>query len=81
MRRLEDMGVDWIEEPFMPDAIKETKKLKRITKIPIAAGELLSTRWDFLQLLENNAADIWQPDVTVLGGITEWKKIIGLASS
>ena len=81
LNRLADIGVDWIEEPFAPDAIEESKKLKNITKIPIATGEILSTRWDFKQLLESNAADIWMPDVTVVGGITEWRKVITIANT
>jgi len=80
LNTLEEIGVDWIEEPFLPDAIEETKKLRERTSIPIANGEILTTRWDFKQILESNSCDIWQPDVTVLGGITEWKKIITMAS-
>lgn len=77
---LEEIGVDWIEEPFMPDAINETLMLKEKTRIPIATGEIHSTRWDFKQLLESKAVDIWQPDATVLGGITEYNKVINMAS-
>jgi len=80
LNKIEEIGVDWIEEPFMPDAIEETKELKKRISIPIANGEILTTRWDFKQMLESNSSDIWQPDVTVLGGITEWKKIITMAS-
>ncbi|MGM0602070.1 MAG: mandelate racemase/muconate lactonizing enzyme family protein [Bacillota bacterium] len=79
LKELEALNVDWIEEPFMPDEIEAVKKLKKRTSIPIANGEILSTRWDFKQLLDEDCADIWQPDVTVVGGITEWKKIISLA--
>jgi L-alanine-DL-glutamate epimerase-like enolase superfamily enzyme len=76
---LEEIGIDWLEEPFMPDAIEETARLREKTTIPIATGELLSTRWDFKQLLDSNSFDIWQPDVAVLGGITEWIKVMAMA--
>jgi len=76
---LEEIGLDWIEEPFMPDTIEETIKFKEKTNIPIAGGEVLATRWDFKQLLESDSVDIWQPDVSVLGGITEWNKVMNMA--
>jgi L-alanine-DL-glutamate epimerase-like enolase superfamily enzyme len=79
IKTLEEIGLDWIEEPFMPDTIEETIKFKEKTNIPIAGGEVLATRWDFKQLLESDSVDIWQPDVSVLGGITEWNKIMNLA--
>jgi len=80
LKRIEEIGVDWIEEPFFPDETEEVIRLRRLTNIPIANGEILSTRWDFKTMLENQSSDIWQPDVTVLGGVTEWKKVINLAS-
>lgn len=64
----------------MPDAIEENIRLREKTNIPIANGEILCTRWDFKQLLDSNSCDIWQPDVTVLGGISEWNKIVTIAS-
>jgi len=78
--QIEEIGIDWIEEPFMPDSIEENIWLREKTNIPIANGEILSTRWDFKQLLETNSCDIWQPDVTVLGGVSEWNKILTIAS-
>lgn len=80
IKKLESIGINWIEEPFMPDALDECRRLREKINIPIANGEVLTTKWDFKQLLESDSTDIWQPDVTVVGGITEFKKVISLAS-
>lgn len=80
IKKLESIGINWIEEPFMPDALDECRRFREKINIPIANGEVLTTKWDFKELLENKTTDIWQPDVTVVGGITEFKKVISLAS-
>ena len=48
---------------------------------PIAAGELVFTRYGFRDLIESEAVDIIQPDATVVGGVTEWLKVASLASA
>ena len=46
----------------------------------MATGEIEATRWGYRDLLERRAADILQPDATVAGGVTEWKKIAHMAA-
>ena len=41
----------------------------------IAAGEWLSTRYEFEDLILNGKIDVAQPDVGRCGGLTEAKKI------
>lgn len=65
----------------MPDALEEFKQLKALTFIPIATGEIHCTRWDFKQLLETRVADIWQTDVVIVGGITEFRRVMALANT
>jgi D-arabinonate dehydratase len=48
---------------------------------PVATGELESTRWAFADLLERKAADILQPDATVVGGVGEWLKVAHMAAA
>jgi L-alanine-DL-glutamate epimerase-like enolase superfamily enzyme len=70
----------WIEEPFLPDAAAAFAELAKRTSIPIATGELEATRWPFRQLLEERSVQILQPDVTVCGGVTEWRRIAQMAA-
>jgi L-alanine-DL-glutamate epimerase-like enolase superfamily enzyme len=70
----------WIEEPFAPDDIDNHVLLTAHSPIPIATGELESTRWGFAQLVDRGAAHILQPDACVAGGIGEWWRIAALAA-
>ena len=43
--------------------------------ILIATGERSYTRWRFRQLLEKQSTTVIQPDLCLVGGITEGKKV------
>jgi L-alanine-DL-glutamate epimerase-like enolase superfamily enzyme len=76
-----DLGLWWIEEPLSPDDIEGHSQIARMVETPIATGELLQTRWEFRQLIESQGADIIQPDAGVLGGISEWMRVVRLAET
>jgi galactonate dehydratase len=80
-KRLERYDPLWFEEPIPPDNQKEMAKVARATSIPIAAGERLTTKWEFLRLLEEGAASILQMNLSRVGGITEAKKIASMAEA
>jgi L-alanine-DL-glutamate epimerase-like enolase superfamily enzyme len=71
----------WIEEPFPPDDIANHALLAARSDIPIATGEIEATRWGFVQLVNQHAAHILQPDACVAGGISEWRRISALAAA
>jgi 2-dehydro-3-deoxyphosphogalactonate aldolase len=71
----------WFEEPVPPENIDEMARVAAHTSIPIATGERLVTKYEFSQLLEKKAAQIIQLDVGQCGGITEAKKIAGIAEA
>jgi 2-dehydro-3-deoxyphosphogalactonate aldolase len=71
----------WFEEPVAPENIDEMARVAAHTSIPIATGERLVTKYEFSQLLEKKAAQIIQLDVGQCGGITEAKKIAGIAEA
>ena len=77
----EEYEPGWIEEPLMPDDIRGHAKIAASVSTPVATGEIHSTRWDFQQIIEYEAASILQPDVGVCGGITEIQRIAALASA
>ena len=78
-RRLEPYDPLWFEEPVPPDAPQEMARVARATTIPIAAGERLTTKYDFARLLDVGAAAILQMNLGRVGGILEGKKIAALA--
>lgn len=77
---LAEVNPFWIEEPLPPDDIRGHATIREKVSVPIATGEIEATRWGFAALLEQRAIDMLQPDATVLGGITEFRKVAGLAA-
>jgi 2-dehydro-3-deoxyphosphogalactonate aldolase len=80
-RRLEPYDPLWFEEPMPPDNPRELGKVARGTTIPIATGERLATKYDFVRLLEEGAAGILQMNLGRVGGILEAKKIAAMAEA
>lgn len=81
MRAFEEYRVGWFEEPVLPDNFRGSAELAATFETPIATGEQECTRWGFRDLIEHRAADILQPDVAVVGGVSEWMKVAALASA
>jgi len=80
-RKYEPYDIKWYEEPIAVDDICGLARVRSKVSMPIAIGENHATRWDFREMIEKNAADIFQGDPTLMGGITEWLKLQGLACS
>jgi 2-dehydro-3-deoxyphosphogalactonate aldolase len=80
-RRLEQYDPLWFEEPVPPENRDEMARVARHTSIPVATGERLSTKYEFRELLEKQAAAILQMALGRVGGILEAKKIAGMAEA
>ncbi len=80
-RRLEAYDPLWLEEPTPPDNIEEMAQVARGTSIPIATGERLTTKYEFVRVLQSKAASILQMALGRVGGILEAKKIAGMAEA
>lgn len=78
---LEPHAPMFVEEPVLPTQPSELARLSAQTTVPIATGERLYSRWDFRPLLESQAADIIQPDISHAGGISEVAKIAAMAET
>ena len=61
----------FVEEPVLPGNVAALKEISRATSIPIATGERLFTRWEFQEVVEQQAVAIIQPDLSHCGGISE----------
>jgi D-arabinonate dehydratase len=81
LERLDDLRLEWVEDPLWPEALSAAAELRRRVRSPIAIGDELSGRWAYQQMLEPRAADLWRLDVTTVGGFTEAQRILGLASA
>ncbi len=69
----------WLEEPLRwADDRRELKLLSQRTQIPLSAGESELTSYGCRSLLEEQAIQILQFDVTMFGGFTEGRKMAAL---
>jgi L-alanine-DL-glutamate epimerase-like enolase superfamily enzyme len=80
-KRIEDYDIFWFEEPVAPDDYEGHRRLAEATSIPIATGENEYTRYGFRDLIEHKSAAILNPDAKVLGGVTEFMKVVALAQA
>jgi L-alanine-DL-glutamate epimerase-like enolase superfamily enzyme len=77
--RARDLDLYWFEEPLWYDDVGSHAVLARSTSIPIALGEQLYTVDAFRAFIDARAVAYVQPDVTRLGGITEYIQVADLA--
>lgn len=75
----EDLDILYIEEPTHYNSAHAHVKFARRSPIRVATGERLYTRWGFLEYLQADSIDMIQPDVGLVGGISEAVKIAHLA--
>ena len=79
---LAEIKAGWLEEPFACNDFSSYREAAKITSlVPIAAGENHYGRFEFAQLREAGAVQIWQPDLSKCGGITEGLAIAAMASA
>jgi L-alanine-DL-glutamate epimerase-like enolase superfamily enzyme len=78
-RQLEVYDPLWFEEPVPPEMPEEMAKVARATKIPIATGERLTTKYEFARVLATGGANILQMNLGRVGGLLEAKKVAALA--
>jgi galactonate dehydratase len=75
---LEPLSPFFIEEPVVPENSHLIGQLAQSTSIPIATGERLFSRQDFLPVLQSGIA-VAQPDLSHAGGISEVRRIAAMA--
>ena len=78
---LEPLRPLFVEEPVLPEhAGERLRDVVDATTVPIATGERLYSRTDFLPVLRAGIA-VAQPDVSHAGGISECRRIAALAET
>jgi galactonate dehydratase len=80
-RALEPYRPSFLEEPCQPEDPEGIARVARSTSIPIASGERLSHRREFLPLLQMQGIAVAQPDVCHAGGLTEVRRIAALCDT
>lgn len=75
-----ECGIDWFEEPVVPEQLSAYRAVRAGQPIPVAGGETWHSRWGMWPAIEQRAVDILQPDLCGAGGFSEVQKIATLAS-
>jgi L-alanine-DL-glutamate epimerase-like enolase superfamily enzyme len=78
---LSEVGMDWIEEPLHADDVEGHARLQAMSNVDIAAGESLYSYHAFARMIASDAVRVVQPDVTRVGGVTEWLQIANHAAA
>ena len=80
-QRLEEYDLLFYEDPVAPENIEGIRRVAESVNIPIGVGERHSYLWGVRQLLEEEIADVIQPDTGRAGGLLQLKKIAALAEA
>ena len=80
-QRLKPYDPRWLEEPVLPDKIKQYAEIRANSVVPISGGEHEYTRWGIKELLDARAVDVMQADTYWAGGISEMVKICHLCAA
>ncbi len=84
-KEFQDLGVFWLEEPIMSRSlsqyINDHSWLADRVDLPLAGGESLLTRYEYIDLMAKLPFDYIQPDAASVGGISELKRIGDMSSS
>ena len=78
-RGARDIGLAWLEEPVQWHDQIEGNARVRWEGIPVNAGQGEISRHGCRDLVARGAVDILNVDVTIAGGVTEWRRIAGMA--
>ncbi|MCX6017477.1 MAG: mandelate racemase/muconate lactonizing enzyme family protein [Chloroflexi bacterium] len=78
-RRIESLGVDFLEDPFPADRPELAAELARRLPVAVAYGESITSPLEMQRLGENAALDVLRPDATVIGGVTGFVQAIAPA--
>ncbi len=78
---IERYEVEWFEEPVPHTDLRGGAEVCAALDVPVATGEMETTRWGFRELINQRAVDIVQADPVNCGGLSEWRKIAALATA
>lgn len=76
---LAEFGVAWFEEALAPDDLDGYELLTAASAVPISGGEVFTRRQSYTPFFQRRLVDILQPDVTKVGGISEFRRIAQVA--
>lgn len=80
-RALEPLNLLFLEEPVAPDDLRGWRLVRDKVALPLAGGERLGTLQDLKPFLVDGLLDVVQPDTGRFGGLTQMRKLAGMAEA
>ena len=80
-QRMPNGTLDFLEEPIRDETPEAYEALRKLTPVPFAIGEEISSKWHFLPYIERGIANYVRIDVCNAGGLTESVKVAGMAEA
>lgn len=77
---LGEYDVRWVEDFIHPEHFDEYAAVRATSPVPVAAGEQVSTAWEFARFIDSGCVDVVQPDLTRCGGLTVARQVAQMAS-
>ena len=71
----------FVEDAVRSEDVEAYRMLRARTGVPLAAGEQLTSKWQFRPLIEGDLIDFARIDLGIAGGITEGRKIAAMAEA
>ena len=78
---LEPYRLMFLEEVVLPENEEAFQEVAAHVSTPLATGERLVSRWQYKNIFRQGVIDVIQPDVALVGGILEMRKIIAMAEA
>ena len=80
-QRMPSGTLDFLEEPIRDESPEAYEALRKLTPIPFAIGEEISSKWQFLPYIERGITNYVRIDVCNVGGLTESMKVASMAEA
>jgi len=81
MKAVQPYDVFFFEEPLHYNDIMGYAELCRLSEVPIAGGECLTSQSEWKTFIEQNCFDIGQPDASFVGGLMEFMAVSSMLLS
>ena len=78
---LRELDLFWFEEPVADEDVEGYLEVKARCGMQVAGGERRMLRQGFWEVMEHRMMDVIMPDVTIVGGLGELKKVAAMAAA
>jgi L-alanine-DL-glutamate epimerase-like enolase superfamily enzyme len=80
-REAEPLDMFLVEDPIRSERPSSYRTIRQHVNVPLAAGEQWANKWEFATAIEEELIDFARVDICIAGGLTEGKKIAGMAET